>query len=356
MARLSAECLVRPVAVDTDVGVDLYCETVVEGRPFLHFWIQVKAGDQCEVRNGSATASCSFRVDHLAYWFRQPVPVFAALVPTAWPVSGEPAVYIVDITSQLLTTGLPAGQSEFTLASDYRWAAGAPAPVREFLADVVPQTTARLQVSKGIVAASPTPVPMYATTTPFVPVTRFMREIQNQIRTTAARSILFALSGAADQPFSEVIAFCRLLAGVVERFGDDPQWENFMARALASHADGHYDDALRMYEKAHNCIDADHHVRDEAPWQLTLRWIERLQVRARGGSALHEAGKPPCSADALRAPRTRGVGQGVYNEGEFFSSLQCFRACQLFNLVRRISSLCFSAHQNASSRYFIGLS
>jgi len=26
-ARLSSECLVRPVAAETDVGVDLYCET-----------------------------------------------------------------------------------------------------------------------------------------------------------------------------------------------------------------------------------------------------------------------------------------------------------------------------------------
>ena len=45
MSRLSGECLVRPVAAETDVGVDLYCETVAEGRPFLHFWLQVKAGD-----------------------------------------------------------------------------------------------------------------------------------------------------------------------------------------------------------------------------------------------------------------------------------------------------------------------
>lgn len=27
-ARLSSECLVRPVAAETGVGVDLYCETV----------------------------------------------------------------------------------------------------------------------------------------------------------------------------------------------------------------------------------------------------------------------------------------------------------------------------------------
>ena len=31
--RLSSECLVRPVAAETDVGVDLYCETVEGGTP-----------------------------------------------------------------------------------------------------------------------------------------------------------------------------------------------------------------------------------------------------------------------------------------------------------------------------------
>ena len=104
MARLSARCLVRPVAADTDVGVDLYCETVAEdGRPFLHFWIQVRAGEQCKVRGGdSHSTSCSFSRDHLNYWSRQPVPVFAALVPTDWPVRCEPTIYVVDITTQCL--------------------------------------------------------------------------------------------------------------------------------------------------------------------------------------------------------------------------------------------------------------
>ena len=290
MARLSAECLVRPVAVDTDVGVDLYCETVAEGRPFLHFWIQVRAGDQCKVRSDSATASCSFQLDHLAYWLRQPVPVFSALVPTAWSVSGEPAIYIVDVTTQLLVTGLPVGQRELTLASDYRWAPGSAEAVRAFLADVVPQTTARLQVSRGVVSASPTPTPTYVKITPFVPVTRFMSQIEHQLRTTAANSILFALSKAAAPPPAEVLVFCRLLAGVVERFGDDPHWENFMARALTSHADEDYEGALAMYDKAHSCIEADHHVRDDPPWQLNLRWIQRLQACARERRPLHEAG------------------------------------------------------------------
>jgi len=164
-ARLSGECLVRPVAADTDVGVDLYCETVVEAHPFLHFWIQVKAGDQCERSITGSGASCRFKIDHLSYWARQPVPVFAALVPCAWPVEIEPDIYIIDITTSNLL-GVRASGDWATLASNQEWRAGDPEGVRQFLRDVVPATTARLQVSRGVVAASPTLAPKYVRTTP----------------------------------------------------------------------------------------------------------------------------------------------------------------------------------------------
>src|SRR5262245_63391848 len=93
-ALLSSECLVRPVAADTDVGIDLYCETVEQGTPFLHFWMQVKSGDQCRVIENGNSARCSFTIEHLEYWYRQPVPVFAALVPVHWPVAEDPIVYV----------------------------------------------------------------------------------------------------------------------------------------------------------------------------------------------------------------------------------------------------------------------
>jgi hypothetical protein len=99
MARLSAECLVRQVAADTDVGIDLYCETVSEGQPFLHFWLQVRAGKQCKIESGGNNATCRFSRDELTYWSRQPVPVFAALVPT---VDCRNTAGFVNIISQAL--------------------------------------------------------------------------------------------------------------------------------------------------------------------------------------------------------------------------------------------------------------
>ncbi len=80
-SRLSrADCLVRTIE-GIDVGVDLYCESVEDGYPFLHFWVQVKSGKQCE--RTPHGAKCRLERKHLEYWERQPVPVFIALLPDA---------------------------------------------------------------------------------------------------------------------------------------------------------------------------------------------------------------------------------------------------------------------------------
>jgi hypothetical protein len=281
MSRLSAECLVRPVAAETDVGIDLYCETVAEGHPFLHFWLQVKAGDQCKRDPSANIASCAFELDHLDYWALQPVPVFAALVPSGWPVLREPDIHIIDITTEILAKMFPAGQRTVTLWSDYAWPADDRASVLAFLAHVVPDTTARLQVSKGVIGDSPTPTPQYVRTRPHVPVLRFKDEILYQLRKTAANAILFSLVDARQTAADA--AFRRLLARIVAQFDDDPpHWETFFSRAVSSHADEDYLNAVAMYEKARQCIHADKNCRDEGLLQEQIRVIERLEESARG--------------------------------------------------------------------------
>lgn len=284
MSRLSGECLVRPVAAETDVGVDLYCETVAEGRPFLHFWLQVKAGNQCKWDPSDDAASCGFDLNHLDYWSRQPVPVFAALVPSDWPVLREPDIYIIDITTQILLNSFPETQQTVTLRSDYCLPVGDRGSVQNFLMHVVPDTTARLQVSKGVVADSPTPTSQYVQTRPHVPVLRFKDKIRHQLRTTAAFAILFSLGDA--EPTADDTEFRRLLGQIVKQFGDDPHWENFFSRAVSSHLDEDYSDAVTMYEKARQSIQNDPNVRNETPWQQRVHVIERLEEQARRGYPL----------------------------------------------------------------------
>jgi hypothetical protein len=98
---LSKIGLVRPVAEGTDIGIDLYCETIEEGQGFLHFWAQVKPGKQIKIKK-NGKASCNFEVDHLRYWDRQPVPVLAFYVPTNYPPEIPEQIFVVNITEYLM--------------------------------------------------------------------------------------------------------------------------------------------------------------------------------------------------------------------------------------------------------------
>ena len=159
---LSRRCLVRPVAEGTDVGVDLYCESVrPDGRPFQHFWVQVKTGTQVEVAADGATASCRFRRAHLDYWDRQPVAVFALLVPLSnWPPTELPRdIYVVDITEYLLTRGLPA-QEEITIHSRTGVPKINPGDIRTlewFLYEHVPSLTGARKIRDGIIDYTESP-------------------------------------------------------------------------------------------------------------------------------------------------------------------------------------------------------
>ncbi|MBA7548294.1 hypothetical protein ES705_40745 [subsurface metagenome] len=166
---------------------------MAENRPFIHFWVQVKAGNQCTVSADGESASHTFSVDHLQYWNSQPVPVFAALVPTDWPVVEDPPVFIVDLVAQLLA-GVPNTGASCTLHSNYRWNPGNRDDVKTFLETIVPLSSARLLCQKGVVALIPTPSPSYEIMIPDVPVARFNFAIATQIRRTAANSIIFLLA------------------------------------------------------------------------------------------------------------------------------------------------------------------
>jgi len=276
-ARVSTNCLVRPVAVDTDVGIDLYCETVQENHPFLHFWLQVKSGSQCISTSDGSSASCRFDKEHLQYWSRQPVPVFAALVPVEWPVKEDPTIYVVPLTTFPSHRGQPpcdtaALPSQFVLRPDNQ------DDLRHFLDKIVPEATAQLECKKGLVASIPQLFPEYVRSYPPVPVWEFEKEILNQIRTTAAMSVL--LLHQQGRLCGVGAAFRHLLVCVVEQFASDPHWENPMAQALSYHADGHYDLAEKFYREAKRRIEDDPNVASLPDWQAQAKEIEGLMGRA----------------------------------------------------------------------------
>jgi len=72
-------CLVRHVPQGHDIGIDLYCETIEEHTPFLHFWCQIKTSNKWKGEKERIPFSPEKREKE--YWIKQPVPVFVFLVP-----------------------------------------------------------------------------------------------------------------------------------------------------------------------------------------------------------------------------------------------------------------------------------
>ena len=151
-AWLAHSCLVRPVAEGTDVGIDLFCETVdqLTQQPFLHFWVQVKAGRQVNVREGKAT--CSFTAEHIEYWSRQPVPVYAFLVPEVDGCLEFSAVYVVSFTRKFLARELRMeAQASKSLTSDFVvQTAGELYALDTFVDHTLLVDHAALQIRKGV--------------------------------------------------------------------------------------------------------------------------------------------------------------------------------------------------------------
>jgi hypothetical protein len=118
---------------------------------------------------------------------------------------------------------------------------------------------------------------------------RFKQRILDQLRATAALGVLFSFG--EDEQTSEDLEFRRLLSRIVGQFDNDCHWETVFSRAVSSHADGDYSNAVAMYDKARQSIQGDPNVRDEHLWQEQVQVIERLKGRA--------ACKFPFQADEL---------------------------------------------------------
>ena len=159
MSWLSRSCLVRPVAEGTDIGVDLYCESVVEKTLYLHFWVQVKAvpADSVKFRHGKAKATYPFETKHLNYWGRQPVPVYALLVPLGdWPPEVPDFICGVRVTNEIVRRGVPEDQVTKSYSTSDGFASeNIDSELQHFFTKVVPVDTAALLQPRGIIAPLP---------------------------------------------------------------------------------------------------------------------------------------------------------------------------------------------------------
>jgi hypothetical protein len=151
---LSEQCLVRTVSAGTDIGVDLYCEAVIENQPFLHFMVQVKAigKDKISSNGGVKEGKFPFKNSDLVYWSKQPIPVYAFLVPVEkWPPEEPKIIYSIRLTEELIKNGIPkTGATYKTVEGIERTSKSN--DLKQFLTKIVPWDTSILLLDKGIIA------------------------------------------------------------------------------------------------------------------------------------------------------------------------------------------------------------
>jgi hypothetical protein len=270
---LSLSCLVRPVVGNTDVGVDLYCESVVDGEPFLHFWAQVKAYKQ--LPNEAVETSFSFETSHLEYWRRQPVPVLAFLVPT-----GDTEirfVHVVDITMSVMEHGVSEAGTQ-TLKSNVDL--GVPVTDRATIKNKIdsmilhhlPMVVSAQFAEKGFIFPAPKPKPEPTKVVSRHFLDRYSERISEGLRRGAAWGIMCALG--AGTAISEIP---KGLVGALTAFEDDLHYETHEALGLLRQAQGDIEGARRAYQHADQLIRADKTVDPTVPpWSEV---IARLRGR-----------------------------------------------------------------------------
>jgi Domain of unknown function (DUF4365) len=155
---LSRTCLVRTVTEGTDIGIDLYCESVIQGSPYLHFWVQVKAINNSNISEDHTVAWYDFDTQHLHYWGRQPIPVYTFLVPIeTWPPQPPQRIYGIRITEQIIRDGIPPQSTVRLKASDWFSSDDMDQDLAKFISEIVPWDGVALLLRKGIIA----PIPEY---------------------------------------------------------------------------------------------------------------------------------------------------------------------------------------------------
>lgn len=260
---LSQRCLVRPVAEGTDIGVDLYCESVTkDGRPFQHFWVQVKTGSQVRVAPDGQGATVSFDWRHLEYWDRQPVPVFALLVPLdVWPPQPPDHIYVVDVTGHLLTHGPPT-QGEITLHSHKVPDTIKPGDIERlewFLYEHVPSLTGAQKIRDGIIDFTESPEgDRYVRRLISGFTLRFVDRVVDAIRRTAAiGSLDLMITGSPQDPVQ--IRYWEFLLCILKKCDELGlhHYEHEVAYGRAALLKGDLPEARRFRESALAGIEAD---------------------------------------------------------------------------------------------------
>ncbi|MBN1998304.1 DUF4365 domain-containing protein [candidate division KSB1 bacterium] len=273
---LSKHCLVRHVTEGTDIGIDLYFESFApNGEPFLHFWIQVKTGDSCiNVSKDEKTASFQFDSEHLDYWSKQPIPVFAFLVPYQLNQDSDNfKFFVVDITDQTLREKVTTQQFK-TLTSDF--IVSEEDELEEFVFNRVPYTTAVQKISYGIISTIPTVRPEYQLSLPAGLSPKYSKKIIKSIR----RTVTFALQDilALPKESEQILHDKDVLLKILHIFEDDKKWEIPYTLGRKYYMDLNFQKAQSYFAKAIEIIESDPNTLNVPVWEQRKNLISEFII------------------------------------------------------------------------------
>lgn len=276
-------CLVRQVAEGTDFGIDLYCESISpEGTPFLHFWIQVKTGEQVKVVDEvKGEAKFNFECADLRYWAGQPVPVFVFLVPpgTGPLASSEYPFYVVSVTHKYVNKKLKFEQKYQTLYSDL--AIKGIDDLKALLQEDLPVLTAKQFLAEGYVREVPFPKgPNYELKVPLGQINLHLDPILRKIRRAAALAVDEAEIFKLELNLRQKFIIRNILRAFVET--GDKNSENNFALGYLAFIDSDYPTALAEFRQTINIIKADPKLIDPIwPKKIALceKYIREIEER-----------------------------------------------------------------------------
>jgi len=274
-ALLSRTCLVRPVAEGTDIGVDLYCESVLDQSPHLHFWAQVKTISSSQIlkKGGQEVACFDFDTNHLRYWALQPIPVYAFLVPIeGWPPDFPTRIYGVRITEYAVKNEIPnqstvrlysAGCFNIKIIDD---------DLKQFITQIVPWDTSALLVQKGIIAPIIEVPEASENKFPRGIGFRHLDKIIANIRDASVMGLIDALAFEQVQPEKKLLR--QSFEKVAKVFEDQMHVLGLSALVRAAHSDGDIDKAKRYIYDAITRIEQDQTI----PEEIKLSCISQIRI------------------------------------------------------------------------------
>lgn len=255
---LSRVALVRPVAEGTDIGVDLYCESIIGGSPYLHFWVQVKAVPPSNISfNGDKEiAWFDFETRHLQYWAHQPIPVYVFLVPLEkWPPLLPKRIYSVRITDYILRHGIPNKSKARIKSPDWIDIETIESDLEQFVTEIIPWDTAALLIQKGIIAPVPDPHNSLEKRFPAGIGFPYLDKILESIRDTSVLGLVDALAAEQHNPDKRPIR--RQFEAIAELFEDELHVLGLTVLVRAAHTDGAIEKAKTYIAKAVARIEQD---------------------------------------------------------------------------------------------------